>query len=340
MRRLVWLSCCVLFVGSCGGHSGGPGPSPPIQPPQIACPSEVVVKQVPGSSQAVDYPPPTVTGGAPPVTTNCTRASGSSFPLGTTSVTCAASDAQSRQASCSFNVTLSGFTIAATKYDAFGDSLTEGEVGRPSIVQRFIDTPNAYPTQLQASFDQTYPGQGIVVINRGVGGDKVEKTVNAIRQFVPGDKPDGVLVLSGFNNLTDPCKPGLAGSTACRSGIDDVANGILDCIRKTRESSGDSVKFIFVSTLTPPGPTGSQRIDNNAIVQANNRIKQVAASNHAVLVDAYAAFVGHEADYVNVDGLHLRPAGYQALSDVFFAAIKATVPQTPLLTANPLTANR
>jgi lysophospholipase L1-like esterase len=31
-----------------------------------------------------------------------------------------------------------------------------------------------------------------------------------------------------------------------------------------------------------------------------------------------------------VDGLHLRPAGYQALADAFFAAIQATVPQTPL----------
>jgi lysophospholipase L1-like esterase len=47
-------------------------------------------------------------------------------------------------------------------------------------------------------------------------------------------------------------------------------------------------------------------------------------------VDSYAAFIGHEADYVNVDGLHLRPAGYQALADAFFAAIQATVPQTPL----------
>ena len=59
---------------------------------------------------------------------------------------------------------------------------------------------------------------------------------------------------------------------------------------------------------------------------------QVATSEGAVLVDSHAAFLGHEAEYVNVDGLHLRPAGYQALADTFFAAIKATVPQTPLLT--------
>ena len=47
------------------------------------------------------------------------------------------------------------------------------------------------------------------------------------------------------------------------------------------------------------------------------------------LVDSYVAFLGHEAEYVNVDGLHLKPAGYQALADTFFAAIQATVPMTP-----------
>ena len=30
-----------------------------------------------------------------------------------------------------------------------------------------------------------------------------------------------------------------------------------------------------------------------------------------------------------MDGLHLRPAGYAALADGFYAAIQATVPQTP-----------
>src|SRR3954466_13938761 len=234
MRRLVWLSCCVLFLGSCGGHSGGPGPSPVVQPPQIACPSEVVVKQVPGSSQAVDYPPPMVTGGAPPVTTNCTRASGSSFPLGTTSVTCAASDAQSRQASCSFNVTLAGFTIAATKYDAFGDSLTAGEEGRPNIVPGVIVVPNAYPTRLQEAFGATYPGQGVTVINRGESLATVERTVALIRQFTPIDKPDSALILAGYNNLTAGCGSRGSGTPACNRAIGDVEVGILDAIRKRR----------------------------------------------------------------------------------------------------------
>jgi lysophospholipase L1-like esterase len=60
----------------------------------------------------------------------------------------------------------------------------------------------------------------------------------------------------------------------------------------------------------------------------------MVAAEGAVLVDSYGKFVGHEAEYVNVDGLHLRPAGYQALADSFFAAIRATVPQTPLFGIN------
>jgi lysophospholipase L1-like esterase len=118
-------------------------------------------------------------------------------------------------------------------------------------------------------------------------------------------------------------------SRACRDGIDRVGTGVRDCIRHTKELNA-GVQYIFVSTLTPPGATGSLRADPTVITQANAQIRQQVAAGGAVLVDSYAAFQGHEADYINVDGLHLTPAGYQALADAFFAAIQATVPQTPL----------
>ena len=280
--------------------------------------------------QAVTYTAPTTTGGTPPVAVICSPASGSDFRLGTTPVMCAASDAVSRAATCSFNVTLTGFTLGAVRFDTFGDSLTEGETGRPSFTLPFLDPPNAYPTRLQAAFDETYPGQGIVVINRGLSGDSVEATEAKLRQFLPVDRPDAALLMTGFNNLTGACSPGRGGSSECSSAIDKVASGLSACLRRIREANV-GVRHVFLSNLTPPGPTGSNRIDGNAILQANGRIRQVAAVDGAVLVDAHAAFVGHEADYVNVDGLHLRPAGYQALADTFFAAIKATIPQTPLL---------
>lgn len=330
IRRALRIATAAAWVvaAACGGKSG-PGPSPATQPPQIACPSEVTVRGVVGSAAAT-FPDPTVTGGAAPVNTTCTRASGTSFPIGTTAVSCTAQDAQSRQATCSFNVTLTGVSLAVTKYGAYGDSLTEGETGRPNLFETLLDIPNAYPTRLQAAFDQNYPGQGVTVINRGHSGDSVDTTDAAIRRFLPTDRPGAALVLTGFNDLTGPCTFGQSGTAACRNAADQkVPVGLRDCIRHIREANA-GVQFIFVSTLTPPGPTGSQRIDPNAIVQANARIRQIAAAEGVVLVDAHAAFVAHEAEYVNVDGLHLRPAGYQALADAFFAAIKATIPQTPL----------
>ena len=331
MRRH-WIAAAGLLAAACGGPPNGPDP-PASTAPQIACPADVSVKGVTGTSQAVSFSAPTVTGGAAPVTVTCTLASGAAFPLGTTTVGCTATDAQSRQAVCSFKVSLSGFALNVKKFDSFGDSLTQGETGRPNIVPDFIDTPNAYPTRLQAAFDATYPGQGIVVINHGVGGELIEQTLKRVISDVPVDKPDAVLLLGGFNNMTLPCGPGLAGTTACNEAIGRVALGIRDCIRRVREADA-GVKFTFVSTLTPPGATGSNRIDGTAVAQANVRIRQTVAAEGVILVDSYVSFLGHESEYVNVDGLHLRPAGYQALADAFFAVIKSTIPQTPLSSIN------
>jgi len=327
----------LLLCAACGSDSPPSGPTgPTTTAPQIACPLDLTVSGVTTAGQPVTYAAPAVTGGAAPVTTTCSPASGSSFPLGTNTVTCAANDAQARQASCSFKVTLKGMSLAVTTYDAFGDSLTQGETGRPNIVgPLFIDTPNAYPTRLQASFDATYPGQARV-INQGNGGDTVEATLAVIKAHVAIDRPGAVLLLSGYNNLTHACAPGLSNTKGCHDAVDQVNFGIRDCMRAVKEANA-GVKYMFVSTLTPPGPSGSNRIDPNGIVQANAKLRPTIAAEGGILVESDVAFAGHESQYVNVDGLHLQPAGYQALADTFFAVIQRTIPQTPL---SPLTAPR
>jgi lysophospholipase L1-like esterase len=326
-------AAALALLAACGGST------PPITPtptaPQIVCPADVTVRGITGGTQAVTFSAPTVTQGATPVNVACTPASGATFSLGTSSVACVATDALSRQAACSFKVTLTGVALGVTTYEAFGDSLTEGEQGRPNAVPLFIDPTVTYPVLLQALFDRTFPGQGVTVINRGRSGDPVEvfdgkpDTLSVVKAFVGKDRPGAVLLLSGYNNLTVSCPPGSASTLACRDAIDFVPVGLRDCIRAVRELS-PSTSYIFLSTLTPPGATGSNRIDPTAIVRTNDGIRQRAAIERVTLVDSYAAFAGHEAEFVNVDGLHLRPAGYQALADTFFAAIKATIPQTPL----------
>jgi hypothetical protein len=77
--------------------------------PVIKCPSNVSVATTPGQTSAVvNYPPPTVTDNSPGVSVVCSPASGASFPVGTTTVTCTATDSEGNKASCSFIVGVGG----------------------------------------------------------------------------------------------------------------------------------------------------------------------------------------------------------------------------------------
>lgn len=79
------------------------------QPPTITCPANINVAGAatcpPTNSQTVTYAV-TASDNCPGVTVVCSPASGSIFPVGTTSVTCTAMDTSGNTASCSFTVTV------------------------------------------------------------------------------------------------------------------------------------------------------------------------------------------------------------------------------------------
>jgi HYR domain-containing protein len=79
------------------------------QPPAITCPANINVVAAaacpPTSTQTVNYTV-TATDNCPGVTVVCSPASGSIFPVGTTSVTCTAMDTSGNTAQCTFTVTV------------------------------------------------------------------------------------------------------------------------------------------------------------------------------------------------------------------------------------------
>ena len=77
-------------------------------PPSITCPSnQVVLLCGTAATIPVDFPPPTVSDNLDPnVTFTCVPASGSSFPVGTNTVVCTATDNCGNTRSCSFIVTV------------------------------------------------------------------------------------------------------------------------------------------------------------------------------------------------------------------------------------------
>ena len=322
--RLAAAALGVVLAARCGGD----GPVTPTPgPPGITCPADISINGVTGGSQDVSFPAPTVTGGAQPVSVACTRESPSTFTLGATTVTCVASDHLGRQAACSFGVTLSAAVLSVTRFLAFGDSFTEGENGRlTAFGTPFLDVPNSYPTKLAALFAAEFPDQGIVVVNRGQSGEAVEDGLTRLPGELAAVRPDALLLLDGYNNLLDDCPFGEAIGSTCRATVDYVVSKLRDMIRTAR---GAGVRYVFVSTLTPPGPVVGpepRAISLDAVAQVNDRIRPMVPAEGAVLVDPYPLFLGHEAEYVDEDGLPLRPAGYQVLAETFFSAIKQAIP--------------
>ena len=89
--------CAVLASAATGcGGSDGPGPPPTPLPPTITCPANSQTPATGGQPTPVNYDVPVAQNGQAPVAVACTPASGSSFAIGDTMVTCTATDALAR----------------------------------------------------------------------------------------------------------------------------------------------------------------------------------------------------------------------------------------------------
>ncbi len=331
IRIRAWAAAAAVLAAACGG--GSPVAPPIGEPPTITCPADVSARGLPGGAGDVVYPAPVTAGGTLPLAVSCIPASGSRFSSGSTPVGCVATDGRGRQAACTFSVTVTPLLLGATRFIAFGDSITEGENGRPGPPPNtFIDLPNIYPIKLEELLNDEYPGQRIVVLNRGAGGAFVEQSVDQLPRVLELDRGDALLLLDGYNNLLSECTPDRDGSAACARKIADVVAGLRECVRIAKRPA-TGIRYVLVSTLTPPGPfvggPRDRRISRDAIVRTNASLADMTRKEGAILVDTYARFTGHEAEYVDQDGLHLRPAGYEALARAFFEGIRASVNATP-----------
>ncbi|HUF49121.1 MAG TPA: GDSL-type esterase/lipase family protein [Vicinamibacterales bacterium] len=307
----------VVLAAACTGTPTSPAPARwSSASPGLLCPAPLTVAGVIGAAAPVSFPLPQAAGDTAVAEVVCTPAPGATFTLGTTPVMCQAVDRIGRDVSCGFTVTLTPAMFALKRIVAFGDSVTRGETGVPfgEAMLLIIDTPNAYPTRLQERFDTDFPGQGIIVINQGVSGERITEAVARLPGVVMAQQPGGLLLLVGYNDLF----------TLGMAGAAPVAEGLRTMIRAARLAG---VPHVLVSTLTPSQP-GPRQIEPAVILQANVLIRQVAAAEGALLVAADDAFFGQAPTLVGPDGLHLTPAGNQVLAAAFYAALRNAVPVT------------
>ena len=325
-----WAMCSALVTTMALGAAGcsspttptPPPPPPPVaNPPTLACVEGVSRATVNPAGVAVTFDPPPVTAGEGTVTVTCTPPSGETFPIGTTAVTCKATDSLNRTAECAFPVTVSKLAqLSRTRYLAFGDSITAGEVtfpvgsltsGATRITKQVVVPAAAYPNVLLRTLQGRYASQSaaISVSNYGLGGEKAINARNRFFSALSAVNPEVVLLWSGHNDI-----PG---------GLDGAASGAASEMRIMASEARLRGMRVFIATMLPPRPGGNRTIEQIYITDYNNRMRALAASEGAVLVDIYAALLPEVTRWIGVDGLHPNEAGYTKIADVFFQAIQA-----------------
>jgi lysophospholipase L1-like esterase len=289
-----------------------------------------VVPSPAGQPVAVTYSAPVAAGGSGQLTTACAPASGSTFPVGTTNVTCSATDTLQRSATCTFTIRVDAPPrLAATRITAFGDSITQGVLAacnRTSsgallrlspledlrILLAAVDDGAAYPTRLQALLRARYATQAPSVANEGRAGENatLPTTRARLQTVLNTTAPEVLLLQEGVNDLN--------GSTPAAA----VAESLRTMVRDARARG---VRVLLGTIL--PERAGSCRAfaPTGLIEQTNDLIRGVAAAEGATLVDLYAGFGGQLNTLLGEDGLHPSEAGYQRMAEIFYDRMRATL---------------
>ena len=268
----------------------------------IACPAASQAQSFDGGPVTVHFEP-VPSGGQQPVTVECTPHSGSAFNIGSTDVTCGASDALQQTASCAFRVTvLSPRKLAVTRFLAFGDSITAGVVSPPAGGSRLIPT-SAYPFLLQQALASRYRMQNIRVINAGKGGEHVTFAFGRYNAELMKHRPEVLLLMEGTNDLdlTHGSGPERAAAT-------------LERMVVTASSAGIDP---YIMTIAPRRSAKYAR----QVSAINNRIRSIAARRDVALFDVHNLLLTgpcdgvHSIPCIGGDGAHPTEQGYRLIAE-------------------------
>jgi lysophospholipase L1-like esterase len=299
-----------LALSACGGS-----PTGPTTPPAaliLTCPPSQTADSHMGQPALVTWETPVPQGGTAPATTTCSPASGQPFPVGTTPVTCTATDAVAHTASCGFQVIVARIPVlSATRFAAFGDSMTEGKVSLTAFPEILVTFPQAYTFDLLAMLSDRYRDQSFDVINEGLGGEFTADGVRRLPGVLAADAPEVLLLLEGANDL-------LNFQGAAIPGI--VRN--LDTMVQTARGRGVTV---FLANHPPQRASGIRGQGAPYVVPLNGEIAALARRDGVPLVDVYTVVNRDPEGNIGSDGLHLTEQGYAAMARAFHDSITATL---------------
>ena len=209
--------------------------------------------------------------------------------------------------------------LSRTKFLAFGDSFTAGEVtsptsALPSGIHKLIVVPAAsYPSVLQSQLRAAFAAQSasITVQNSGEPGERILDGNQRFPGVFDASRPEVVLLMEGGNGLPQVGP--------------DISTGIMRIMVQKAKSGGARV---FVGSMIPQ-VAGRPRATTpvSETLAYNNTLQIMATQEGVTFVDVYNPMLAEAATLIGSDGLHPTEAGYRRIADLFFAAIKRELEQ-------------
>jgi lysophospholipase L1-like esterase len=208
--------------------------------------------------------------------------------------------------------------LSLTRFLAFGDSFTAGEVTNPttfapsSPIGKLVIVPAAsYPTVLETRLRVTYSSQAIVisVTNAGVGSERILDGAQRFPSVYDATRPEVVLIQEGANGLP------LVGP--------DISTGVMRTMVQHAKAGGSRV---FVGSMIPQAP-GRPRATTptSELLAYNNTLQLMSQQESVVYVDLYNGMLADAATLIGIDGLHPTEAGYVRIAEIFLNAIRSNL---------------
>lgn len=206
--------------------------------------------------------------------------------------------------------------LSHTRFLAFGDSFTAGEVTTPgagaATIGKLIIVPSAsYPTVLQSRLQATYTTQ-VTTISVTNAGEPSERILDGLKRFpgaYDGTRPDVVLIMEGVNGLPQVGP--------------DISTGVMRIMVQYAKAGNSRV---FVGSMIPQvagRPRGTTPVSE--LLNYNTTLQLMSQQEGVTYVDLYNAMLPDAASLIGSDGLHPNEAGYRRIAELFFSAIRSAL---------------
>ena len=190
--------------------------------------------------------------------------------------------------------------LAARRFLAFGDSLTEGAATPSASNDAAHD--RSYPAKLLAMLEGEYTTDEPVVVNGGRGGEQAAQAGPRLAALLDADHPDVVMLMDGVNDLSqDP----------------DVSHALAAVRALVTVAEAHGAKVI-VATLPPERRGGSRASTIDLLPAFDAGVIHLSEELRLPLANVYEAMT---VDMVAPDGLHLLESGNDRIAQVFFDTI-------------------